>query len=138
METLADLGEIELLHRLECYAPPGQFSDDTALVTGGTAGLLVNSDVLVEGTHFSDCTISPYDLGWRAVAVNISDLVCSGADSVIGITVTLVAPPSTPWSWVASVYDGLYEALKACDAELLGGDCSAGGDRSAGCFQTHF
>ena len=129
METLADLGETELLQRLEYYAPPGQFSDDTALINTGATGLLVSSDVLVEGIHFSNCTVPPCDLGWRAVAANVSDLICSGADSVIGVTVTLVAPPSTPWSWVASVYEGLQQALKVCSAELLGGDCSAGKER---------
>jgi thiamine-monophosphate kinase len=80
-ETLADLGEWELIRRLGAFAPPGQFTDDAALLPlgavadpgaagsdpGGTQGTLVlTTDVLVEGIHFSDSTTEPADVGWRA------------------------------------------------------------------------
>jgi len=130
-ETLADLGEWELIRRLGTFAPPGQFADDAALVAEpcGTSTLVVNTDVLVEGIHFSDATTAAADVGWRAAAANLSDLAAMGAAEVVGITVGLVAPASTPWSWVEGVYGGLREALDAYGGVLLGGDCSGGTQR---------
>ncbi len=130
-ETLADLGEWELIRRLGAFAPPGQFADDAALVaeTCGESALVVNTDVLVEGFHFSDATTAAADVGWRAAAANLSDLAAMGAAEVVGITVGLVAPASTPWSWVDGVYGGLREALDTYGGVLLGGDCSGGAQR---------
>ena len=133
-ETLADLGEWELIRRLGAFAPAGQFADDAALLpasgTGGGAGaLVVNTDVLVEGLHFSDATTSAADVGWRAAAANLSDLAAMGCNAVVGLTVGLVAPAATPWAWVEGVYGGLRQALDRFGGELLGGDCSGGGQR---------
>jgi thiamine-monophosphate kinase len=133
-QTLADLGEWELIRRLGAFAPPGQFADDAALLPGvGEAGqqgrLVVNTDVLVEGLHFSDATTAPADVGWRAAAANLSDLAAMGCTEVVGLTVGLVAPASTPWPWVAGVYTGLGEALERYGGVLLGGDCSGGAQR---------
>ncbi len=129
-ETLADLGEWELIRRLGTFAPPGQFSDDAALLPAGeTAGLVVNTDVLVEGLHFSETTTDPADVGWRAAAANLSDLAAMGCTEVVGLTVGLVAPASTPWCWVDGVYGGLREALDTYGGVLLGGDCSGGAQR---------
>ena len=128
--SLGDLGEAELLHRLARFAPPGQLSDDTAKLPSDARALIVNTDVLVESVHFSDATTSPEDVGWRAVAANLSDLAASGAMHVDGITVGLIAPGSTPWSWVDGVYTGLTAALDRFGGALLGGDCSRGEQRS--------
>jgi thiamine-monophosphate kinase len=127
--TLAELGEAELLRRLARFAPPGQLSDDTSALAFDTRPLLVNTDVLVDDIHFSDGTTSPADVGWRAVATNLSDLAASGAVAVDGITVALVAPGNTPWSWVDNLYRGISEALNCYGGILLGGDCSAGSQK---------
>lgn len=141
-ETLADLGEWELIRRLGAFAPPGQFADDAALLPlggptarqqqviqshGGQGGALVlNTDVLVDGIHFSDSTTAATDVGWRAAAANLSDLAAMGCTEVVGITVGLVAPAATPWPWVEGVYQGLSEVLRCHGGLLLGGDCSGG------------
>lgn len=127
--TLAELGEWELIERLGAFAPPGQFSDDAALFNGdGT--LVVNTDVLVDGVHFSDATTDPFSAGWRSAAANLSDLAAMGCTEVIGLTVGLVAPGSTPWPWVEEVYRGLKACLEHHGGNLLGGDCSSGLQRS--------
>jgi thiamine-monophosphate kinase len=131
--TLADLGEWTLIERLARFAPPGQFDDDAALIASGgsdpAADLVVNTDLLVDTIHFSDRTIGPRDVGWRAAMANLSDLAAMGCTSVLGLTVGLVAPPSTPWSWVEQVYEGLQDALEVSGGLLLGGDCSGGQQR---------
>ena len=127
---LRDLGEWELLRRLAAYAPAGQFNDDAAqLEERNGPQLVVNTDVLVEGVHFSDATIGPMDLGWRAAAANLSDLAAMGCTGVAGITVALVAPGNTTWNWVEGVYEGLRDALEPHGAVILGGDCSSGAER---------
>ena len=127
--TLAELGEAELLRRLARFAPPGQLSDDTSILDADSRRLLVNTDVLVENVHFSDRTTSAADVGWRAVATNLSDLAASGAVAVDGITVALVAPGGTHWSWVEDLYRGISEALSCYGGILLGGDCSSGNQK---------
>ncbi|MEB3326051.1 MAG: thiamine-phosphate kinase [Cyanobacteriota bacterium] len=128
--TLADLGEWELIRRLGAFAPPGQFADDGALLRlSGDPSLVVNTDVLVEGLHFSDATTEAADVGWRAAVANLSDLAAMGCTEVVGLTVGLVAPASTPWIWVEGVYGGLAEALATYGGVLLGGDCSGGAQR---------
>ena len=127
---LRDLGEWELLRRLAAYAPAGQFNDDAALLEERSGQqLVVNTDVLVEGVHFSDATIGPRDLGWRAAAANLSDLAAMGCTGVAGITVALVAPGDTAWTWVEGVYAGLRDSLEPHGAVILGGDCSSGAER---------
>ena len=125
-QTLADLGEAELLRRLARFAPPGQFDDDTAQLQQPPGDLLVNTDMLVEAIHFSDATTAAVDVGWRAVAANLSDLAASGVDQILGITVGLVAPGHTPWNWVEGVYRGIDSLLQDSGGVLLGGDCSRG------------
>ncbi len=128
-ETLAQIGELEILTRLKQFVPAGQIDDDTALIHLSGENLIINTDMLVEGVHFSEKTTSPQDVGWRAIAANISDLAASGAGQIIGITVGLVAPPQTEWDWVHKVYIGIEKALKSYGGDLLGGDCSCGQQR---------
>ena len=127
--TLAELSERELLRRLARFAPPDQLSDDTAALPADPRPLLINTDVLVDGIHFSDATTSALDVGWRAVAANLSDLAASGAVEIEGITVALVAPGCTSWDWVDGVYRGIRAALDQYGGILLGGDCSRGEQR---------
>jgi len=127
---LDQLGEWELIERLSAYAPEGQLADDAAILSPSRPGaVVVNTDVLVDTVHFSDATMSPQDLGWRAAAANLSDLAAMGCRDVLGLTVGLVAPGDTTWNWVEGVYQGLSEALERYGGRLLGGDCSSGQQR---------
>ena len=72
-EILEDIGEKELINRLGKFMPENQVSDDCALIKPKNENLLINNDSLVENVHFNDITISPQDLGWKAVVSNISD-----------------------------------------------------------------
>jgi thiamine-monophosphate kinase len=129
-ETLAQLGELELIRRLAVFAAPGRFDDDAAvLLPPPGQALVINTDVLVDAVHFSDATTAPADVGWRATVANLSDLAAMGCTSTLGITVALTAPGTTPWPWVHGVYAGIEEALQAHGGELLGGDCSSGRQR---------
>lgn len=121
-QTVGQLGELGLLQRLFHYCPSDVVGDDAAVVALPEGQrLVVTTDVLVDGVHFSDRTTAPADVGWRAVAANLSDLAAMGADP-IGITVGLSLPGHTSIAWVEGVYQGMAACLNTWGGQLLGGD----------------
>tara|TARA_Y100001968_G_scaffold331912_1_gene388206 strand:+ start:1143 stop:2126 length:984 start_codon:yes stop_codon:yes gene_type:complete len=128
-ETLADIGEIEILNRLKKFMDIGQIDDDTALIRIPKKDLVVNTDVLVENVHFTTSKISAKDIGWKAITTNLSDLAASGANGKNFFTVGLIAPNSTKWEWVEGVYEGMQNALNEFGGKLIGGDCSKGKEK---------
>src|SRR5436309_2332466 len=75
---LSEAGEHRLLAELERRGLAQRIEHDAAQLTDG---FVVTQDALVEGVHFRLDWISWRDLGWRAAAVNLSDLAASGADA---------------------------------------------------------
>ena len=128
-ELLEDIGEKELINRLGKFMPKNQISDDCASINTKAKKLLINNDALVENVHFDDITICALDLGWKAVVSNISDLVSSGSESIIGITISLILPAKTEWVWIEELYEGINKALKQYGGVILGGDCSLGNEK---------
>lgn len=129
MTTIQDLGEQALLAQLQRFSPADITGDDAAIVPSPhPESLVVSADMLVEGVHFSDQTTSGFDVGWRAMAANLSDLAAMGAQPV-GMTITLGLPGTTPLAWVLALYEGLTACLKSWPTvngqgcpPILGGD----------------
>jgi thiamine-monophosphate kinase len=111
---LSELGELGLLAELERRGLAQHIGHDAAALADG---VVVTQDALVEGVHFRLDWISWRDLGWRAAAVNLSDLAASGADPE-GLIVTLAAPGDTNVEDVLELYAGMAETGVA----VLGGD----------------
>jgi thiamine-monophosphate kinase len=111
---LSELGELGLLAELERRGLAQRIEHDAAALAGG---VVVTQDALVEGVHFRLAWISWRDLGWRAAAVNLSDLAASGADPE-GLIVTLAAPGDVEVDDVLALYAGLGET----GVPVLGGD----------------
>ena len=128
-ELLEDIGEKELIKRLARFMPQNQVSDDCAFVKAKNKDLLINTDSLVENIHFSDDTISALDIGWKAVACNVSDLISSGCSKIIGVNIGLVVPSKTDWNWIKELYTGINLALEHFGGLILGGDCSVGKEK---------
>ncbi|WP_375500667.1 thiamine-phosphate kinase [uncultured Nostoc sp.] len=121
-QQVQDIGEQGLLERLQRFCPPEIIGDDAAvLVTAPKQSLVVTTDVLVDGVHFSNVTTSPEDAGWRAAAANLSDLAAMGA-SPLGITVGLGLPGEVRVSWVERLYQGMTECLQKYNTSIVGGD----------------
>ena len=114
---LAEAGELGLLAELEQRGLVHAVEDDAALVA---PDVVVTQDALVEGVHFRLEWTSWRDLGWKAAAVNISDLAACGADAV-GLLVTLGAPGGTELDAVFDVYTGIAET----GVPVIGGDTTA-------------
>ena len=91
--------------------PKHQISDDCAFVKTSNKGLLINTDSLVENVHFNNETITALEIGWKAVASNISDLISSGCEKIIGVNIGLIVPPKTDWLWIKNLYIGINQAL---------------------------
>ena len=113
---LSELGELGLLAELERRGLVHGIEHDAAQVDG----LVVTQDALVEGVHFRFELISWRDLGWRAAAVNLSDLAASGAEP-IGLIVSFGAPGSTALGDVLELYEGMVET----SVPVIGGDTTA-------------
>ena len=128
-ELLEDIGEKELIKRLAEFMPKNQISDDCAFVKTKNKNLLINTDSLVENIHFNDDTISALDIGWKAVACNVSDLISSGCSKIIGVNIGLVVPSKTDWIWIKDLYTGINLALDHFGGLILGGDCSVGKEK---------
>ncbi len=125
-ELVKDLGEKELIKRIAEFMPERQTSDDCACIKNAKKKLLINTDLLVEHTHFTNETISALDLGWKSITSNISDLISSGCDEVLGVNIGLVLTPETEWNWVNNLYQGINQALSKFGGLIIGGDCSRG------------
>ncbi|MEH1851942.1 MAG: thiamine-phosphate kinase [Nostoc sp.] len=121
-QQVKHIGEQGLLERLQRFCPPEIIGDDAAVLeTAPGQSLVVTTDVLVDGVHFSNLTTSPEDAGWRAAAANLSDLAAMGAFP-LGITVGLGLPGELRVSWVERLYQGMTECLQKYNTPIVGGD----------------
>lgn len=98
--------------------------DDCALLSvPEKQSLAISTDTLVAGVHFL-ADIHPADLGYKALAVNLSDLAAMGADPAwLTLALTL---PTVDESWLESFSDSLFELLDYYDMQLIGGDTTRG------------
>lgn len=120
-------GEFALIDKYFARPTPSAVlgpGDDCALVqpTPGKQ-LAVTTDMLVAGTHFLPDT-DPKNLGWKALAVNLSDLAAMGATPR---WVTLAgALPTIDEAWIAAFADGFFACAREYDVDVIGGDTTKG------------
>ncbi len=98
--------------------------DDCALLAP-RAGyeLAVSTDMLVAGRHFFP-DVDPAALGWKALAVNLSDLAAMGAGP-LAFTLALALPDADE-EWLSGFASGLFECADRFDCALVGGDTTRG------------
>ena len=114
---LSDLGELGLLAELERRGLVEGVEHDAADLGGG---LVVTQDAMVEGVHFRLDWTAWRDLGWKAAAVNLSDLAASAAEPE-ALIVTLGLPRETTLAEALELYEGLAEP----GVPIRGGDTTA-------------
>ncbi len=98
---------------------------DDAAVTEVPAGfeLVTAVDTLVNGVHFpEDC--QPYDIGYKALAVNLSDMAAMGAEPA-WCTLALTMPEADE-KWLQNFCDGFFDLAKQFNVQLVGGDTTQG------------
>ncbi len=122
MKKIRDIGEQGLLKIVQKYCPQDIIGDDGAIIKTTPEQLLViTTDLLIEGVHFSDRTTSPYHIGYRSATANLSDLAAMGA-TPLGITVGLGINQDLSVNFVEEIYQGLVGCLSQYETPILGGD----------------
>ncbi len=117
-----DIGEQGLLKKLQSFCPHDIIGDDGAVLSiDPKQQLVVTTDILVDGVHFSERTTPPDSVGWRAVAANLSDLAAMGA-TPLAITVGLALPGELSVIWVEQMYQGMSKLLAMHNTAIVGGD----------------
>jgi thiamine-monophosphate kinase len=114
---LSEVGELALLAELERRGLARNIENDAADLGDGR---IVTQDALVEDVHFRRDWISWRDLGFRAAAVNLSDLAASGAEAD-GLIVSLGVPGQTELDDVLELYEGMAET----GVPVVGGDTTS-------------
>lgn len=99
--------------------------DDCAVLEPSPgARLVATTDLLVEDVHFRRRYAQPADIGWKAVAVNLSDIAAMGATPRWAL-VALACPENTRADDVEAFYEGALALASAHDVAIVGGDTSA-------------
>ena len=128
---LSGATELELIRLIRSAMAPGEatgvimgIGDDTAVLEPTLkARLLATTDLLIEGVHFRRAWATPVDIGWKAMAVNLSDIAAKGGRprwALVGLALPAPANPAD----VASLYDGMRQAAAPHGVVVVGGDTS--------------
>jgi thiamine-monophosphate kinase len=125
---VADVGERALIERIRRRLPPAPPSllvgiGDDAAVTSTDRGALtvLTTDALVEGVHFDRRYSSAGDVGYKALAVNVSDVAAMGAAPRLAL-LSLMLPPDLPIADVDELIDGFADLGRATGVALAGGN----------------
>lgn len=98
--------------------------DDAALLAPPAHHeLVISTDTLIAGRHFPIDT-DAFDIGWKAVAVNLSDLAAMGA-TAHSILLALTLPQADP-DFLAKLTEGIFALCDASNVTLIGGDTTRG------------
>jgi len=98
--------------------------DDAAAWLGDDSIQLATTDSLIEGIHFTLEITLWQDLGWRALAANLSDIAAMGGAPSYAL-VSLALPGETDTENVTTLYSGMIELAQRFDVAIIGGDMSS-------------
>ncbi len=129
---ISDLGEFGLIGRIQKLAPRKSSStligigdDAAALKLPASHTLLATTDLLIEGVHFDLAYTDFHSLGWKAAAVNLSDIAAMGGIPRFCLT-ALGIPTGISVEQITEFYRGFKALLKSHGTTLIGGDtCSS-------------
>ena len=113
------MNEINLIKKIKNTLKSQYIGDDCAYLKD--LGIVISQDSLVEDIHFNKHMMSPYQIGYKSVMVNLSDIAASGAKPAY-LTVALSLPKEIKDDAVVDFYEGAKYALENLDVEIVGGD----------------
>lgn len=129
-ETIESLGEFGLIDRIKSNAVIFNtntalgIGDDAAVIDNGNTFTLISTDLLLEGVHF-DLTYTPLKhLGYKAVAVNVSDIAAMNGTPK-QITVSIAISNRFDLEAIDEFYEGVNAACEAYHIDLVGGDTAS-------------
>ncbi|HSA58367.1 MAG TPA: thiamine-phosphate kinase [bacterium] len=123
------LNEFQLISRLTSKLPKGRCvavgpGDDAAAVRVGDRTILLTTDLLIEGVHFRRDFMTPEDIGFKAMRVNLSDVAAMGGSPRFAL-VSLGLPRATRGRYAERLFDGLRLAGDGTGVSIVGGDTNA-------------
>lgn len=127
---LSQLGEFGLIDRIKSKFPISNSStligigDDAAVIDSGTDDVLVSTDMLLEGIHFDLSYMPLQHLGYKAVAVNVSDIAAMNGTAE-QIVLSLAISNRFSLEAVDALFEGIHAACKNYNVDLVGGDTSS-------------
>lgn len=101
--------------------------DDAAVVAPGSGDQVMTTDVLVEGSHFLAGITTPRDLGFKAIAVSVSDVAAMAASPRAALC-ALTLSDRVDAAWVMELFGGMREACDEHALWLVGGDLAHGSE----------
>ena len=123
-----EFGFIENISKIFSQIKTGKYEgigDDCSVIPiSKDESIVVTTDMLVENTHFIRNKISAYNLGWKSLAVNISDVASMGATPFASF-MSIAIPKEVNQQWKAEFIEGYYDISKKFSTELLGGDTTS-------------
>jgi thiamine-monophosphate kinase len=126
--TLKEIGEFGFIKRISrgCLMRPESIikaiGDDAAAFTTDPDQIsLITTDLLVERVHFLRKAISGFDLGYKSLAVNLSDIAAMGGTARESF-VSIAIPQDCPLDYLEAIYDGMKDLAAQFDVNILGGD----------------
>jgi thiamine-monophosphate kinase len=123
---LSQLGEFGLIRRIQRATPRGRgvllgIGDDAAWVESKTRSCLITADLLLEGVHFQLKWTSLYALGYKSLAVNLSDIAAMGGVPAY-LVLSLGIPSAMSTTDVDEFYRGIRSLASKSGVSLIGGD----------------
>jgi len=129
---ISEIGEIGLLECIKLWLSESDYDnsslplfvgvgDDAAAWENRDLATLITTDTLVENVHFNFQTMNWYSLGWKSLAVSLSDIAAMGADPLYS-TVSLALPKNTDVEDVNSFYKGAIDLSRKFGGKIVGGD----------------
>ncbi|TET66744.1 MAG: thiamine-phosphate kinase [Dehalococcoidia bacterium] len=133
VSELGEFGLIDLLAKMVSSSQSKQsapyqqlilgIGDDAAAWHGEAGTQLVTTDSLFQDIHFTLKTTPWYELGWKALAVNVSDIAAMGGVPRYAL-VSLALPEDTEVDDVTALYKGMIELAQPFEVAIIGGDTS--------------
>ena len=127
---LSQLGEFGLIDRIKSKFAVSNASslagigDDAAVIIAGNDDFLISADMLLEGIHFDLSYMPLQHLGYKAVAVNVSDIAAMNGTAE-QIVLSLAISNRFSLEAVDSLFEGIHAACKNYNVDLVGGDTSS-------------
>ncbi len=117
--NVSDIGEKELINYILSQSK-SIIADDTAITDFNDTNLISTSDMLIESKHFPK-RMSYFQMGFKAVTVNVSDLAAMGSDP-LGFLLSIALPKDLDVNSFKQIIDGVIKACKHYNIPLIGGD----------------
>ncbi|HNZ04904.1 MAG TPA: thiamine-phosphate kinase [Methanothrix soehngenii] len=113
------IGERDLIRRISVILGELE-NDDCAVIDAGERYLVASTDMLHQKTDFPDI-MNPWQMGWMAVAVNLSDIAAMGAEPA-GVLIAAGLPPEADQYFIDELFSGFGDCAALYGTRILGGD----------------